>query len=127
MKKLIVLIAILVSVNAHAASVSLTWGIPQFSCDGSTLDDLAGYIILWGTSPGGPYPNQHNVDDPTATSVTIDVGPVENVTLYFVSASVDTSGNRSDDVGGCGYSNELPLSFGPVRPSPPTNLDAVAQ
>ena len=94
MKKLIVLIAILVSVNAHAASVSLTWTAPQFSCDGSVLDDLAGYVMVWGTSPGGPYPNQHNVDDPLATSVVIDVGPVENVTLYFRGASVDTSGNR---------------------------------
>ena len=107
---------------ALGASVTLSWNAPAFSCDGSTLDDLAGYVVLWGFNPGGPYPNQHHVDDPLATSATINVGSVENTTLYFVSVSVDSSGNRSDDVGGCGPSNETTLSFGAVSPSPPTGL-----
>ena len=111
---------------ALGASVSLSWNPPVFSCDGSNLDDLAGYVILWGPNPGGPYPNQHNVDDPTATSAVVNVGSVENVTLYFVSVSVDSSGNRSDDVGGCGPSNEEAISFGAVPPSPPTGLAGAA-
>jgi len=111
---------------ALGASVSLTWNPPVFSCDGSTLDDLAGYVILWGSNSGGPYPNQHHVDDPAATSTTINVGAVENMTLYFVSVSVDSSGNRSDDAGGCGPSNEDSISFGAVSPSPPTGLSGSA-
>jgi hypothetical protein len=111
---------------ASGASVSLNWSPPAFSCDGSTLDDLAGYVILWGTNPGGPYLNQHNVDDPMATSAVVNVGSVENVTLYFVSVSVDSSGNRSDDGGGCGPSNEAAISFGAVSPSPPSGLSGAA-
>ncbi|MDF1525865.1 MAG: hypothetical protein RRA15_06455 [bacterium] len=42
---------------AQGASVTLSWNPPVFSCDGSTLDDLAGYVVLWGTTPGGPYLN----------------------------------------------------------------------
>ncbi len=111
---------------AFGASVSLSWNPPVFSCDGSSLDDLAGYVIMWGSSPGGPYLNQHNVDDPAATSATVNLGAVENVTLYFVSVSVDSSGNRSDDVGGCGPSNEEAISFGAVPPNPPTGLTGAA-
>lgn len=112
---------------ALGANVTLSWSPPVFSCDGSSLDDLAGYVIMWGSDPGGPYPNLHNVDDPGAISATVNVGPVENITLYFVSVSVDSSGNRSDDVGGCGTSNETSVSFGAVSPSPPTGLTAAAQ
>jgi len=111
---------------AFGASVSLSWSPPVFSCDGSTLNDLAGYVILWGPTSGGPYPNMHNVDDPAATSATVNVGSQENTTLYFVSVSVDSSGNRSDDAGGCGTSNETSVSFGSVSPSPPSGLSAMA-
>jgi hypothetical protein len=112
---------------AFGASVSLNWERPVFSCDGSTLDDLAGYIIMWGTRPGGPYPNMHNVDNPAATSATVNVGSQENTTLYFVSVSVDTSGNRSDDLGGCGTSNEVSVTLESVAPSPPTGLSVMIQ
>jgi hypothetical protein len=128
MKKLpIALILILLfPCVALGASVSLNWNPPVFSCDGSSLDDLAGYVIMWGLNPGGPYPNLHNVDDPTATSDVVNVGSVENVTLYFVSVSVDSSGNRSDDSGGCGPSNEVSISFGALPPSPPSSLSGAA-
>ena len=107
---------------ALGASVTFNWSPPATNCDGSSLNDLHGYALLWGSTPGGPYLNQHNVDDPTATSVTINVGAVENSTLYFVAVSVDDSGNRSDDLGGCGVSNEISVSFGAVPPSPPSGL-----
>jgi len=112
---------------AFGASVTLTWERPVFSCDGSTLDDLAGFIIMWGTRSGGPYPNMHNVDNPSATSATVNVGSQENTTLYFVSVSVDTSGNRSDDAGGCGTSNEVSVTLESVAPSPPTGLSVMIQ
>ena len=107
---------------AFASSVTFNWMAPTSNCDCSALADLHGYAILWGTSSGGPYLNQHSVDNPAATSVTINVGAVENTTLYFVAISVDSSGNRSDDFGGCGFSNEVAIPFGPVSPSPPSGL-----
>lgn len=127
-KFVITLILILVfPCLALGASVTLSWTPPMFSCDGSILDDLAGYIVMWGPNSGGPYPNLHNVDDPAATSATVNIGSVENVTMYFVSVSVDSSGNRSDDVGGCGPSNEVQVSFGAVPPSPPIGLSVSVQ
>jgi hypothetical protein len=128
MRSTIVLVLLLIFPGtALGASVTLTWNPPIFSCDGSTLNDLAGYVVLWGPNSGGPYPNLHNVDDPAATSATVNIGSVENVTMYFVSVSVDSSGNRSDDVGGCGPSNEAAISFGAVLPSPPVGLSAIVQ
>ena len=128
MRCIVTLIIVLVfPCFALGASVTLNWDPPIFSCDGSTLNDLAGYVILWGSNSGGPYPYLHNVDDPTAASVTVNIGSVENITMYFASVSVDSSGNRSDDVGGCGLSNEVAISFGPVLPSPPVGLSATVQ
>ena len=75
---------------------------------------------MWGFTSGGPYPNQHDVDDPLATSAIVDVGSLENTTVYLVAVSVDTSGNRSDDSGGCGYSNEVVIPFLRTFPAPPT-------
>ncbi|UCG39080.1 MAG: hypothetical protein JSV00_02250 [bacterium] len=120
----VLILNFLLPAPAMGASVTFNWSPPSTSCDGSALSDLFGYAILWGTNSGGPYLNQHNVDDPGATSVTINVGSVENQTLYFVAVSVDSSGNRSDDVGGCGTSNEVAQYFGPVPPSPPRGLVA---
>ncbi len=128
MRYFLIMVLVLVFPSlAFSSSVTLNWNVPTTSCDGSPVDDLAGYVVLWGMTPGGPYLNQHNVDDPQATSVSVNVGSVENVTLYFVTVSVDNSGNRSNDNGGCGPSNEVAISFGAVPPSPPTGLTGVAQ
>ena len=124
---LVLILILLFPCFAMGASVTLHWSAPVFSCDGSSLDDLAGYVILWGTSPGGPYPNQHHVDNPNATSTSVNLGAIESQTLYFVSVSVDSSGNRSDDLGGCGTSNETAVAFSAVAPSPPTGLSGTAR
>jgi len=124
---MVLILILLFPCFAMGASVTLHWNAPVFSCDGSSLDDLAGYVILWGTRPGGPYPNQHHVDDPNATSTSVNLGSIESQTLYFVSVSVDSSGNRSDDLGGCGTSNETSVSFSAVAPSPPTGLSGTVQ
>ena len=116
------LVLALVAAPVMAADVWLSWTPPLISCDGSGLTDLFGYVVTWGPNAGGPYPNAHNVDDPNATGTTIDVGSVENVTLYFVAESVDTSGNRSTDIGGCGWSNEVAIPLGATPPSPPTGV-----
>ncbi len=125
MRSTIVLVLLLIFPGtALAATVTFNWVAPAFNCDGSDLNDLSGYAIMWGAASGGPYLNQHNVDDSLATSVTVNVGTVENTTLYFVAISVDSAGNRSDDLGACGASNEVSISFGPVAPAPPMSLTA---
>ena len=119
---LLALVLALIASPVMAADVWLSWTPPLLSCDGSGLTDLFGYVVTWGQNPGGPYPNEHSVDDPNATGTTINVGTVENTTLYFVAVSVDTSGNRSDDAGGCGWSNEVLIPFGATPPSPPAGV-----
>jgi hypothetical protein len=127
MKKLSIILlamalALVLSVPAMGASVNLTWTPPTVNCDSSDLNDLSGYVILWGDTAGGPYTSQHDVDDPFAVSASVDVGQVENVTLYFVTVSVDMSGNRTDDIGGCGYSNEITVPFPRTYPAAPTGV-----
>ena len=104
------------------SQVTLSWISPEFNCDGSDLDDLSGYVVMWGDTSGGPYTGQHSVDDPNATSAVVDITGIENTTIYFVAVSVDTSGNRSDDVGGCGYSNEYSHPFPRTYPEPPSGV-----
>ena len=70
----------------------LSWTPPTLNTDGSPLDDLAGYKILYGTSPGN-YTNSISVNDPSATSFT--VSNLAPGTWYFAVKAVDTQGNES--------------------------------
>ena len=119
MKWLIVLMLIVLPGSAHAASVTLSWVPPAINCDGSFLDDLEGSIIMWGDTSGGPYPSSITINGPFITSASIDVGAVSDTTLYFVIASFNSYGKRSDGPGGCGYSNQISRPFPAVLPSPP--------
>ena len=110
-----------------SASVRLTWDAPTSKCDLTPLTDLAGYVVMWGQNSGGPYTNWHDVDDALATSEMVDLGDVSNMTLYFAVASVSTSGDRSDDPGGCGVSNEVTVTFPKILPLPPTGVVVVVQ
>jgi len=95
-----VLFAIMISLNAStafASVVTLSWDAPTTNADGTTLTDLAGYNVYYGTSSGNYSQN-------------IDVGNVLNymasnlengVVYYFAVTAYDTSGNESD------YSNEV--------------------
>jgi hypothetical protein len=103
------------------ASVPLSWTAPQFNCDGSTLDDLSGYVIKWWNqdTPGTAI----EVDVGLVTSTVINlIGDVEGKSFVFVAVSKDSNGNRSDDPGGCGASNEKVVPFGITYPAPPTTL-----
>lgn len=120
---LVLFLILFLAFPAWGASVNLNWSTPTVNCDGTAMTDLAGYVIQWGETSGGPYPNLHNVDDPAATSATVNVGTLENTTLYFTVVSIDTSGNRSDDpTYGCGTSPEASVPFNPLCPSPPATL-----
>lgn len=79
-------------------SVTLSWTAPTENDDGSTLTDLQGFRIYWGTEPG-VYPN---FEDPNNTGLTTTVGTttyvVENLALgtyYFVATAVNSEGVES--------------------------------
>ena len=74
-------------------SVTLSWTPPTQNTDGSTLTDLKGYRIYYGTSPGN-YPNRVILDNPGLSTVV-----VENLvpgTYYFVSTAVNDFDIESD-------------------------------
>jgi len=73
-------------------SVTLNWNAPTSNEDGSTLTDLAGYKIHWGTDPGN-YTNTVTIDNPSVTTYVVDnlaAGQYE-----FVATSFNTSGIES--------------------------------
>jgi hypothetical protein len=78
-------------VATATGSTTLSWQPPTKNTDGSTLTDLAGYKIYWGTTQGN-YPNV----------VTINIGissyVVDNLvagTYFFVMTSLSSSGEES--------------------------------
>ena len=127
MRKLIFLMVLFFAVSAFAdvQTVGVSWTRPDFNCDGSTLSDLSGYKVLWGMTQGGPYLNEHDIDGGDILSTTIDITAPENSTVYMVSVAVDIYGNRTDDAGGCGYSNEVAVPFPHSIPMAPTGLGVV--
>ena len=86
--------AFAITVEAIAmGSVTLSWSPPTENTDGTTLTDLAGYRIYWGTTSGS-YPNSVTIDNPGLTTYV-----VENLTAgtyEFVATSYNTSGVESD-------------------------------
>src|SRR6056297_44725 len=86
--------AFAITVEAIAmGSVTLSWSPPTENTDGTTLTDLAGYRIYWGTTSGS-YPNSVTIDNPGLNTYV-----VENLTpgtYEFVATSYNTSGVESD-------------------------------
>jgi hypothetical protein len=73
-------------------SVTLNWTPPTQNEDGTSLTDLAGYRIYWGTTPGS-YPNSVTIDNPGLSSYV-----VENLmpgTYEFVATSINALGVES--------------------------------
>ena len=75
-----------------AGSVTLSWAAPTQNEDGTTLTDLAGYKIYWGTTSGN-YPNSVTINDQNATSYVVD--NLSSGTYEFVATSFNTSGVES--------------------------------
>ena len=78
--------------NSAAGSVTLSWTAPTENEDGSPLEDLAGYRIYWGTTPG-EYPNSLTIDNPGITTTVIDSlvpGTYEFVATSFNAAGVES-------------------------------------
>ncbi len=82
---------------AHAGEAILTWYPPTTNTDGTTLTDLAGYKVYYGTTSGNydTIIDAANVTSHTVTNLTT------NVTYYFATTAYDTSANES------GFSNEV--------------------
>ncbi len=77
-------------------TASLSWSAPTQNADGSSLSDLNGYHVYFGTKPG-VYTTQ--VDVGKATSH--DVDQLTAGTYYFSVTAYDASSNESD------FSNEV--------------------
>lgn len=76
-----------------SGSVTLSWTAPTQNEDGSTLTDLAGYKVFWGTTPGS-YPNSVTINNSGLTTYV-----VENLVpgdYEFVAKSFNSTGIESD-------------------------------
>lgn len=71
---------------------SITWTIPTQSADGTTLSDLAGFRIYYGTSPDNLNSTQ-DVANAAATSAT--VSGLTPGTWYFSVVAYDSDGFES--------------------------------
>ena len=131
------LIITLIGSPVQAVEITISWNPPTENCDGTSLVDLAGSTVWWGTSP-------RPVDPPPSCSVFVDqtlypnsfiVGPTDTQavvsvfdaeverTFYIAVTAWDNSGNQSQ------YSGELVWFVPPtmVAPAAPTNLRVVAE
>ncbi|MDJ0909454.1 MAG: putative Ig domain-containing protein [Woeseiaceae bacterium] len=82
--------------QAALGSATLTWTAPTLNTDGTTVTDLAGFRIYYGTTLN-QWTNQIDIDNPSITTYV-----VENLspdTYYFVATAINSSGAES------GYSN----------------------
>lgn len=75
-----------------SGTVTLSWTPPTTNADGSTLEDLAGYKIYYGTTIGN-YPNVITLGNASlSTYIVENLAPDE---YFFVITSLDDAGNES--------------------------------
>jgi len=77
-------------------SVSLSWEAPATNSDGSSIGDLSGYKIYYGTSSGN-YTQSIDVGNSTTASIS----SLSSGSWCFAVTAYDASGNESD------YSDEI--------------------
>lgn len=78
--------------SALAGGVNISWMPPTTATDGSTLTDLAGYNIYYGTSPGALTQKVQVTNIGVTTSV---ITGLASGTWYFVVTSYTTQGTES--------------------------------
>ena len=81
-------------------TLMLSWAAPTTNEDGSPLEDLAGYKLYYGTSPG-LYSQVITVGDYT----TAEIGELGTGTYYLTVTAFDIYGNESE------FSNEINHTF----------------
>jgi len=74
-------------------AATLRWLPPTTNEDSSTLEDLAGYKIYYGTSSDS-LPNVITINNPGLSAYVVE-GLAENVIYYFAIKAIDFSGNES--------------------------------
>lgn len=79
-------------------TATLSWDAPTTNADGTSLDDLAGYKIYYGTSSGN-YTDMIDITDPKKNNQIVE--SLASGTYYFAATAYDTSENESD------FSNEV--------------------
>lgn len=79
-------------VAAVSGSATLSWVPPTTRTDGTTLTDLAGFRVYYGSSSGN-YPNSISITNPKLTGYTIEALPAG--TYYFVTTAFDAGGKES--------------------------------
>ena len=89
------------SATVRVLAANLSWVPPTENIDGTPLNDLSGYRVLWGTESRN-YSNSLNISDPAVTSV--DIG-VNIGTYFFAMKAIDSAGDESS------FSNELRKTF----------------
>lgn len=81
------------SVGSGTGEAILTWDAPTTRSDGSTLTDLAGYRIYYGTSSPVNAQNSEQIDVGNTTGYTLT--GLEAGTYYFTATAYDAFGNES--------------------------------
>jgi hypothetical protein len=77
---------------ATRGTAALNWTPPTARTDGTSLTDLAGYRIRYGTSPDS-YTETVDIDNPGLTSFVVEDLPAG--TYYFTVTAVDSAGTES--------------------------------
>lgn len=83
--------ATLLPVAADAGTAELSWSAPSTNTDGSSITDLAGYKVYYGTAPGS-YSN--DVDAGKVTSYTVN-DLAAGSTYYFAVTAYNSAGKES--------------------------------
>jgi hypothetical protein len=81
------------SSGGGTASIALTWTAPTLNTNGTSLTDLAGYYIYYGTSAGS-LSEMINVSGGSVTSYDVR-SLVAGATYYFAISAYDSSNNQS--------------------------------
>lgn len=79
-------------VGTATGSATLTWTAPTTRTDGTSLSNLAGYRIYWGTAPDA-LDNMAEVDNPGISSYVID--QLTPATWHFVATAFDANNRES--------------------------------
>ena len=75
----------------------VNWHAPTHNTDGTSLTDLTGYTIYYGTQPGA-LTNTLQIDDPAATHAV--VRGLQPGTRYFVAISAKNAAGRHSALAG---------------------------
>lgn len=81
-----------ITVNPATGPATLTWSAPTLNTDGTTLSDLSGFNIYYGTSPTS-LTQKVSVSSPSTTSYTLSSVPAG--VLYFALTAIDSAGDES--------------------------------